>query len=206
MDMSIPYELTGRTEQKSRTRGALIGAARQLLADGVTPTVERTADRAAVSRTTAFRYFPNQRVLLVATYPQLGDVSLLGEGAPADPLARREFVTEAFTRQVLDYEPEARAQLRLSLEPGSRQADELPLRQGRGIGWIEEALNPLLNLIPRTELHRLVLAIRATLGVEALVWLTDVAGSSREEAVDIMRSSARTLLRAAIADAKAAST
>jgi hypothetical protein len=206
MDMSIPYELTGRTEQKSRTRGALIGAARQLLADGVTPTVERTADRAAVSRTTAFRYFPNQRVLLVATYPQLGDVSLLGEGAPADPLARLEIVTEAFTRQVLDYEPEARAQLRLSLEPGSRQADELPLRQGRGIGWIEEALNPLLNLIPRTELHRLVLAIRATLGVEALVWLTDVAGSSREEAVDIMRSSARTLLRAAIADAKAAST
>jgi hypothetical protein len=206
MDMSIPYELTGRTEQKSRTRGALIGAARQLLADGVTPTVERTADRAAVSRTTAFRYFPNQRVLLVATYPQLGEVSLLGEGAPADPLARLEIVTEAFTRQVLDYEPEARAQLRLSLEPGSRQADELPLRQGRGIGWIEEALNPLLNLIPRTELHRLVLAIRATLGVEALVWLTDVAGSSREEAVDIMRSSARTLLRAAIADAKAAST
>jgi AcrR family transcriptional regulator len=206
MDMSIPYELTGRTEQKSRTRGALIGAARQLLAEGVTPTVERTADRAAVSRTTAFRYFPNQRVLLVATYPQLGEVSLLGEGAPADPLARLEIVTEAFTRQVLDYEPEARAQLRLSLEPGSRQADELPLRQGRGIGWIEEALNPLLNLIPRTELHRLVLAIRATLGVEALVWLTDVAGSSREEAVDIMRSSARTLLRAAIADAKAAST
>jgi AcrR family transcriptional regulator len=206
MDMSIPYELTGRTEQKSRTRGALIGAARQLLAEGVTPTVERTADRAAVSRTTAFRYFPNQRVLLVATYPQLGEVSLLGEGAPSDPLARLEIVTEAFTRQVLNYEPEARAQLRLSLEPGSRQADELPLRQGRGIGWIEEALNPLRNLIPESELHRLVLAIRATLGVEALVWLTDVAGSSREEAVDIMRSSARTLLRAAIADAKAAST
>jgi hypothetical protein len=206
MDMSIPYELTGRTEQKSRTRGALIGAARQLLAEGVTPTVERTADRAAVSRTTAFRYVPNQRVLLVATYPQLGEVSLLGEEAPSDPLARLEIVTEAFTRQVLDYEPEARAQLRLSLEPGSRQADELPLRQGRGIGWIEEALNPLRNLIPESELHRLVLAIRATLGVEALVWLTDVAGSSREEAVDIMRSSARTLLRAAIADAKAAST
>jgi AcrR family transcriptional regulator len=206
MDMSIPYELTGRTEQKVRTRGALIGAARQLLAEGVTPTVERTADRAAVSRTTAFRYFPNQRVLLVATYPQLGEASLLGEGAPSDPLARLEIVTEAFTRQVLNYEPEARAQLRLSLEPGSRQADELPLRQGRGIGWIEEALNPLRNLIPESELHRLVLAIRATLGVEALVWLTDVAGSSREEAVDIMRSSARTLLRAAIADAKAAST
>jgi hypothetical protein len=33
------------------------------------------------------------------------------------------------------------------------------------------------------------------------VWLTDVGGVSREEAVDIMRSSGRTLLRSAIADA-----
>jgi predicted DNA-binding protein (UPF0251 family) len=43
-----------------------------------------------------------------------------------------------------------------------------------------------------------VLAIRATIGIEALVWLTDVAGLSREEAVDIMRSSARTLAQALI--------
>ena len=46
-----------------------------------------------------------------------------------------------------------------------------------------------------------MLAIRATFGIEALVWLTDVAGLSREDAVDLMRSSARTLLRSAIADA-----
>ena len=46
-----------------------------------------------------------------------------------------------------------------------------------------------------------MLAIRATLGIEALIWLTDVAGVPREQAVDILRSSARTLLRAALADA-----
>ena len=75
--MSTPYERTGRTNQKARTRNALIAAARQLLTEGVSPTVERTADRAAVSRTTAFRYFPNQRALLAATYPQLEAESLL---------------------------------------------------------------------------------------------------------------------------------
>jgi AcrR family transcriptional regulator len=201
MSMSIPYELTGRTHQKARTRNALIAGARQLLAEGVTPTVERTADRAAISRTTAFRYFPNQRSLLVATHPEITERSLLGAAPPADPMARLEIVAEAFTRQILDYEPEARAQLRLSLEPGPRQPDELPLRQGRGIGWIEEALSPMRKVMPERELHRLVLAIRATLGIEALVWLTDVAGVSRGEAVDIMRSSARTLMRSAIADA-----
>ena len=204
MGMSIPYELRGRTHQKARTRNALITAARQLLAEGVTPRVEKTADRAGISRTTAFRYFPNQRALLIATYPQLAERSLLGAAAPADPMARLEAVAEEFTSQILAYEAELRAQLRLALEPGPRQPDELPLRQGRGIGWIEEALSPLRKRIPEDELHRLVLAIRATLGIESMVWLTDVAGVSREEAIDIMRSSARTLLRSAIADANAA--
>jgi len=204
MGMSIPYELRGRTHQKARTRNALITAARQLLAEGVTPRVEKTADRAGISRTTAFRYFPNQRALLIATYPQLAERSLLGAAAPADPMARLEAFAEEFTSQILAYEAELRAQLRLALEPGPRQPDELPLRQGRGIGWIEEALSPLRKRIPEDELHRLVLAIRATLGIESMVWLTDVAGVSREEAIDIMRSSARTLLRSAIADANAA--
>jgi hypothetical protein len=41
----------------------------------------------------------------------------------------------------------------------------------------------------------LVLGIGATLGIEALVWLTDVGGLSREEAVEVMRSNACTLLQ-----------
>jgi AcrR family transcriptional regulator len=201
MRMSIPYELTGRTQQKARTRKALIGAARELLAEGATPTVERTADRAEVSRATAFRYFPNQRALLVATYPQLEEPSLLGSVAEEDPMARLEMVTEELTRQILEYEAELRAHLRLSLEPAPTQSDGLPLRQGRAIGWIDDALKPLLDRIPARDLRRLVLAIRATVGIEAMVWLTDVGGVSRKQAVDIMRSSARTLLRSAISDA-----
>ena len=59
--------------------------------------------------------------------------------------------------------------------------------------------------MPGAELRRLVLAIRATLGIEPLVWLTDVGGLSREEAADLMRSSARTLLRSALVDAAAVS-
>jgi AcrR family transcriptional regulator len=201
MRMSIPYELTGRTQQKARTRKALIEAARHLLAEGMTPTVERTADRAEVSRATAFRYFANQRALLVATYPHLEEASLLGAAAEKDPLVRLDAVTEELARRIVEYEQELRAHLRLSLESATAQSDELPLRQGRAIGWIDDALSPLRDRMPARELRRLVLAIRATLGIEALVWLTDVGGVSREEAVDIMRSSARTLLRSAIADA-----
>jgi AcrR family transcriptional regulator len=187
--------------QKGRTRKALVEAARQLLAEGVSPTVEQAADRAEISRTTAYRYFANQRELVVATFPQTEATSLLGADPPADPLARLEIATDAITNQVLEHESALRAQLRLSLEPQPPDREELPYRQGRAIGWLEDALEPLRGRLSERELRRLVLAIRATIGIEALVWLTDVAGLSREEAVDIMRSSARTLARARIAGA-----
>jgi AcrR family transcriptional regulator len=201
MVMSIPYELTGRTNQKARTRDALIAAARELLAEGVTPTVEQAADRASISRTTAYRYFTNRRALLVAAYPEIEARSLLDVDAPDDPGARLELVMERLTRQILDHEPELRAALRLSLELPRPDAEALALRQGRAIGWIEDALAPLRDRLRGKELHRLALAIRATLGIEPLVWLTDVGGLSREDAVELMRTSARTLLRAALADA-----
>jgi len=199
--MAVPYELTGRTRQKARTRAALVDATRELLAEGMAPTVEQAAERAAVSRTTAYRYFPNQRALLIASYPELDMPSLLEADAPADAGERLELVTGSIARQVLEHEPELRAMLRLSLEFPPPDKDALPLRQGRMIGWLEDALAPLRGSLPAAELHRLALAIRATLGIEALVWLTDVAGLSRDEAADLMRSSARTLLRSALAEA-----
>jgi len=198
MDMSIPYELQGRRGQKARTRSALIEATRQLLGEGITPTVEQAAQRADIARTTAYRYFANQTALLLATYPELDARSLLDSDPPSDPSSRLDVVTEKFTRQVLDHEPELRATLRLALGPDASKSDGLPLRQGRGIHWIEDALAPLRGYLSEAELHRLVLAIRATIGIEALVWLTDVGELSRTDAVATMRWSAQALLRSAL--------
>ena len=87
--MSIPYEQVGRTRQKQRTRNALIAAARDLVAAGSTPTVEEAAGAAGISRSTAFRYFPNQRSLLVAAHPEIEASSLLPPDAPDDDAAAR---------------------------------------------------------------------------------------------------------------------
>lgn len=195
MGMSIPYELTGRTKQKARTRSALVDAARALLAEGVNPTVEQAADRAAISRTSAYRYFANRRALLTAVYPELETHSLLAADAPADPAARLELVLERFTGHVLEHEPALRAQLRMSLEPNPTEPDRLPFRTGRAIAWIEDALAPLRDRMSAQKVRHLVFAIRATTGIEALVWLTDVAGLPRDEAIALMRSSAHALLR-----------
>jgi AcrR family transcriptional regulator len=196
--MDVPYLHTGRTSQKARTRDALIAAARRLLAKGVAPTIEEAAAEASIGRTTAYRYFPNSRALLAATYPEIEERSLLGPDPPQDPLARLEIVAEGLTRQILEHEPELRAQLRLALEGEPAGGESLPLRRRRRIRWIEDALAPLRGRMPEPELRRLVLGIGATLGIEPLVWLTDMAGLSREEAAEVMRSNARTLLRSVL--------
>ena len=88
--------------------------------------------------------------------------------------------------------------LRLALQADPAERRELPLRQGRAIGWIHEALSPLEGQLPEQDLHRLVLAIRSAIGIEALVWLTDIAALTRDDAINLMSWSAQALLRAAI--------
>lgn len=198
--MSTPYELSGRTRQKQRTRGALVAAARELVKQGRTPTVDEAAVKASVSRTTAYRYFPNQRALLVAAHPEIEAESLLPEAAPSDVAARLDTVVTTFLNLIVDTEAQQRTMLRLSLEPDPVHRGELPLRKGRAIGWIGEALSPLRGVMSDSDARRLTLAIRSAAGIEALVWLTDIAGLSRKEAVQLMRWSAGALLRCALAD------
>jgi len=201
MSGSESYEATGRTAQKMRTRKALVDAARTLIVGGVTPTVEEAADAASISRTTAYRYFPNQRDLLVAAYPEIELQSLLGDHPPETVEARLDAVVGAYLSQTIDNEAGLRAALRMSLESESTYRDKLLIRQGRVITWLKDAFQPLQGRLPEQAIERLVYAIRAAAGIEALIWLCDIAGLSRDEAKDIMMWSARGLLRSTLAEA-----
>jgi AcrR family transcriptional regulator len=201
MGMSIPYELSGRTRQKLQTRDALIDATRQLIAEGLTPTVEDAAAQAGISRTTAYRYFSNQRAILIAAHPEIERKSLLGANASRDPAERLGAVLDEFFRIMLETEPQLRMALRLSLDRGPAPNDN-SLRRGRAVGWIEDALAPLLGKLSKQEIRKLALGIRSAAGIEALVWLTDVGRLSRAQAVEIMRSSALALLSVAVGDRK----
>lgn len=194
----MAYEHGGRESQKGRTRTALVAAARELVATGVAPTVPEAARRAGISRTTAYRYFPTRRDLLAAAHPETGAVSMLGEVPPADPAARLEECVRRFTAMVLETEAQQRTMLRLSLEADPPARGNLPLRQGRAIAWLAEALEPARARLGDDGLHRLVLAIRSATGIEALAWLVDIGGLSRDEAVTTMCWSAQAMLQAAL--------
>jgi AcrR family transcriptional regulator len=176
----------------------LVAAARELLSRGITPSVKQAAAAAAVSRPTAYRYFQNQRELLSAAHPELSMRTLLPDSPPRDPLQRLDLASQALVRLLLQHEVALRAMLRISLEAERDEHAPLALRTGRRIEWMRDALAPLKTVLTPKRFRALVLAIAATLGIEQLVWLVDVAGVKREDAVHLMRSSARDLLRAAI--------
>jgi AcrR family transcriptional regulator len=198
--MSSSYEQNGRTDQKRRTREALVIAARELVAKGESPTVEAAAEAASISRTTAYRYFPSQHALLAAAHPETMATSLLPDDAPDDVESRLDMVVGAITRMVVRTETQQRTMLRLSLEADREERARLPLRQGRAIKWLEEALAPLRPKLGEAGVRRLAIAVRSAIGIEAFAWLTDVAGLSRNDATELMRWSARAMLQTAVAD------
>ncbi|WP_212830417.1 TetR/AcrR family transcriptional regulator [Catellatospora sp. TT07R-123] len=193
--MSIPYEATGRANQKARTRQALVEAARRLLAEGHTPQVEDAAEAAGISRTTAYRYFANQRTLLQAAHPDISPMTLLGPDAPAALPARLDAFVEAFCDYNFTWQHQLRAALRLALEPGAARPT---LRQGRAVAWVEDALQPLARTHPQVDIHELAVAIRSATGIETLIWLTDIAGYDRAQATRTVHQTARALLSAAM--------
>ena len=197
MSMSSAYEQTGRVHQKLRTRQALVDAARELLAKGMTPTVEQAAASASVSRPTAYRYFPNQEALLLAAHPPLAVESLLPEHASEDPLERLDVASKALVQFLLDDETALRAMLRISLEQ-TAERPRLALRTGRRIRWVEDALAPLRSRLEPQRFHDLVIRIAATLGIEPLVWLIDIAHVERTQAAAMLCASARDILKAAL--------
>ena len=203
--MTVSYVEGGRSRQKERTRAALVAATRDLLSRGLSPTVEQAAEEAGISRATAYRYFPNQEALLVAAHPEIEARSLLGDDPPRDPEARLDTVVRGLAEMFLDAENTYRAMLRLALEPDAGEREVNPLRKGLRLAWIGEALAPLEGRLSAGELRRLVHAVSAVAGIEALVTLTDLVELSREDAVAVMRWSARALLRSALEEAKGGS-
>jgi AcrR family transcriptional regulator len=185
---------------RRRTHAALVAAARDLVAEGLTPTVEDAAARADVSRTTAYRYFASQTDLLVAAHPEVATTTFLDDDASDDPVARVEQVLDRYLAVLLDSESQQRTMLRLSLDPDldDERRRALPLRQGRVIGWVNEALEPLADRWSDAERRRVACAVRSVAGIESLVWLVDVAGLSRDEARAQMRWSALAVLAEAM--------
>jgi AcrR family transcriptional regulator len=199
----------GRVKQRQRTRRDLLATAARLIETARLPTVAEVADAAAVSRRTAYRYFPTQAKLFAEAALEGLRPAMERElaAAPAGPgagdmEARVDALVSAMQRLAADNEHLLRMMIHLTvLEPASGKT---PRRGVRRIDWIESTLQPLRAQLADSTYQRLVSALAVCAGIEALVVLRDIRGLSSQQAVDTSRWMARAVLRQVAADLRAA--
>jgi AcrR family transcriptional regulator len=193
-----------RTNQKQRTRQALVDAAKTLAAKGHPLTISDVAEAAHVSLATAYRYFsnPNDLVLEAAT-PRVPQIMA---DLPDDPADRIDEVVRRIAEFQFDDEALWRAILRANLERWAHEAvldpeARMPTRGSNRLDMVQEALAPLADKLPPEQHRRLIMATMLVCGMEALVAARDACGLEPDEAIEVMRWAAQALLQVALRDA-----
>lgn len=190
---------------KERTRRLLVEAARQLLRDGGPLTVQAVADQAGVSRATAYRYFSsNDAVVLHATMPvgddPLDDTRWAQEAGVTheNVRTRAAALVRVMGEWAFDHEIELRTVLRLSLSPDSEQRGLSRRGKTSRARWIAALLGDLPADVRPAARRRLAAALTPLFGADAIVWLTDIAGLGRDDALALLEWMAKTLVEATI--------
>jgi AcrR family transcriptional regulator len=205
--MSSTGDDHGRIAQRRRTRKAIVAAAAELLAKGVTPSVSEVAAAADVSRRTVYMYFPTIEQLLVdAALLSVTQVTVApvldAMDREGDVEQRVEMMTRAVQGNFVSTESQGRTLLRLTVDsdPAERSPDR-PLRGYRRIEWIERALAPLRDRIDAARFERLVSALAMVIGWESLIVARDVRALGAEDAEDVSAWAARALVHATLEEA-----
>jgi AcrR family transcriptional regulator len=166
-------ERTERTNQKQRTRDAILDGARRLMSRGEPVTVAAAAAEHGISRATAYRYFSDPQALaleagLATLVPPYEDVI----SGTTDLRTRLAAIVAAMIRLTLENE----AAFRQYLSHAVTATDGSGSRGARRVGYMKRALGELPHDLSPAQAADLVASLSAVAGVEGLVALTDVAG------------------------------
>lgn len=177
-------------------------------------TVAAVAERGGVSRATAYRYFVNNdAVTLWAAMPILTDVATSDDAtgandpvqAPArlSPAARAEHLVLRRGEWAFEHVQELRAVLATSLSPDSQVKGAFRQGKLRRSQWIEDSLLRYLpDYVTNEQRRRLAAALIPLFGSDMVVWTADAAELSRQEALDVIAWTARSLVETTLAEAR----
>lgn len=181
---------------RRRNRQALLDAASALMDEGMVPTIADAADRAEISRATAYRYFSSPEQLqneaaLDAIARRIADMDIKERPGLSVQDAVADLIGKVH-QMSLDHEVAFRTMLRLSLDP------EGSGRGGRRMGWIAGLLERA-ELPPKVR-DRVVASLSILCGIEAHIVLNDVCALSHRDARQTLEWAARALVRASLAE------
>ncbi|MCX4766141.1 TetR/AcrR family transcriptional regulator [Streptomyces sp. NBC_01275] len=191
---------TGRTNQKQRTRTAIVAAARELIGTGAEVTMPAIAHAALVSEATAYRYFPDLPSLiseaLAGVWPPPAE-ALAPVAESGDPVERTAFACAFLLRGVLARQGAVRAMIAATVT----RPETVTGRPGIRFGLIDHALLPLEDTLGATDpdaFAQLKRDLAVVVSAEALFTLTDLCGLDPDDAVASAVRTATTLTEAAV--------
>lgn len=197
-------ETDGRVNQKRRTRQALIDAALAFRDEGRNPTFAEVAERALVSRATAYRYFSSVEALISETATERGlrplECFWRSGDDPADGISR---AAHEMMKLLLDDEVALHVMERsfmavwLENDPSAR-----PPRPGRRMKYIVPIVDSLKRELAPLARKRLAQALSMVMGSEAALAVRDIGGASLDEAVTAAAWAAQALVNQACAEAR----
>jgi AcrR family transcriptional regulator len=182
----------------------LLDQAVALVRRGRIPSVAEVALAADVSRATAYRYFPSRSKLVSAVVAEA--LAPVRRAIPqrGDAKARLHELLDRTYSRFAEYEPHMRAALQLALEHQSLEAagllEEEPFRRGQRTHILATTLLPLKKDLSKKAFRRLLHALAVVYGIEAMVILKDICGSSDREIEAVVRWMMDALVDAAMRD------
>ncbi|WP_228541591.1 hypothetical protein [Nocardia sp. XZ_19_369] len=191
-----------------RTREALLAAALELARNGHSPSIAEVAEAAQVSTATAYRPQSLWSDMATRQAGTTGGFPDFLDDLPDDPERRIDrVVREVCAFQFAD-EVVWRGVLRATLDRWFSQVDvaeaeRVPVRGVTRLEMARVALAPLRDTLSAERMERLVNAVTLVFGIEALVSTRDTCGLDVAAATETMSWAARSLVRAALAEAGA---
>lgn len=194
--MSSTEVAQGRVNQKTRTRMALLDAAKHSIEHGEDPTLEQVAEAALVSRATAYRYFSSvDEILAEASIdgPELGtpDEVLSALDPGADLADRVEHVVRHISRRLVANPRATHLMMRSVYDLWLTEPDT---RVGRRLDFLEAALAGHDHALDPERRSRLLHGLALVCGAEAVLSALDVCRLDPDDAIATIVWSARALV------------
>lgn len=205
--VEIPYLELGRTNQKLRTRDALVEVAVDMIRRGEQISVSDVADAARVSRTTAYRYFPTtemlaaQATVTAANLIEAGHIQEIID-ASRPPDAKLDDMIVGIHKLTASHEAAFRSLVRFTVDARPKESEDLPRRLAFRRQWLEGSLNDLRKELGTARFNRLTAALSLFCGIESIIVLHDLCHLSSDDALKIKRWAAQELLKSALAEAQ----
>lgn len=192
-----PPDDTPATGVRARMHRLMVETASEMMRQGGSPTVSEVAERAGVSRSTAYRYFPTRDAMVQAVVGKALGPVLDWAPAPTDLETRLASLFQTSFPRLLEAESTFRAALRQSLE----KADDIPTNRLRGRGHRIDLLGLAIAGTDRHSLEpteqMLAQALSLAFGIESIVVLKDIWGLNDDRVQQVVLWAARAMAKAA---------